>query len=57
MGKKQMSFRLHEKMIKALKLLALQHNVSLTFYVETVFDKHLKEKLKYGNITSDMLER
>ena len=56
MGKKQMSFRLHEKMIKALKLLALKHNVSLTFYVETIFDKHLKEKLKYGNITSDMLE-
>lgn len=56
MEKKQMSFRLNKKIIQALKMLALKNNVSLAFYVEGIFVKHLKDNLKYGNITIDMLE-
>ena len=56
MKKKQMSFRLPENTIKALKICALKKNKTLAYYVEDLFKNKLQEELDLGNITEDLIE-
>ena len=45
--RRQLSLRLEPDMIKELKIYAIQHNMSLTMYVERIFKRHIGKQRQY----------
>lgn len=45
--RRQLSLRLGPDMIKDLKIYAIQHNMSLTMYVERIFKRHIIKRKQY----------